>query len=435
MNILIVGTGYVGLVTGVCFASVGHRVLCVDQDVRKIEMLRLGHTPIYEPGLDSMLTRQMTAGRLQFASQIPAGVDVDVVFIAVGTPPLPTGAADLTGVFAVVDELGQKLGSHVVLATKSTVPVGTADRIERRLREVGRRDIQVASVPEFMREGNAVEDMLHPHRIVLGVTEQHSAQILETLHQELMAPAVVCDRSTAEMIKYASNAFLATKISFINEIANICERVGADVNQVSYGMGLDPRIGASFLRAGLGYGGSCFPKDARALVNLAGSANYDFQLLKAVVSVNQRQRVEPVTRLREWFMDLRGKKIAILGVAFKPGTDDVRESPAVELAEVLLQESAQIQFYDPVVRFVQVGGVEILVFTDIYQALTGMDAAVLVTEWPELLDVAWDRVRTLMSQLFLFDGRNVLEPAALQAAGFTFANIGRKSQSMLAAQT
>lgn len=435
MNILIVGTGYVGLVTGVCFASVGHRVLCVDQDVRKIEMLRLGHTPIYEPGLDSMLARQMTVGRLQFASQIPAGVDVDVAFIAVGTPPLPNGAADLTGVFAVVDELGQKLGSHVVLATKSTVPVGTADRIERRLREVGRRDIQVASVPEFMREGNAIEDTLHPHRIVLGVTEQQSAQILETLHRDLMAPAVVCDRSTAEMIKYASNAFLATKISFINEIANICERVGADVNQVSYGMGLDPRIGPSFLRAGLGYGGSCFPKDARALVNLAGSANYDFQLLKAVVSVNQRQRVEPVKRLREWFMDLRGKKIAILGVAFKPGTDDVRESPAVELAEVLLQESAQIQFYDPVVRFVQVGGVEIPVLTDIYQALTGMDAAVLVTEWPELLDVAWDRVRTLMSQLFLFDGRNVLEPAELQAAGFVFANVGRKSQSLLAAQT
>lgn len=433
MKILIVGTGYVGLVTGACFARLGHKVVCVDKDTRKIEMLRAGSVPIYEKGLTDLVAEQAAAGRLHFETDMTVCPDAEIALIAVGTPPLPNGEANLTHVFAVVEQLAYVLPSGTVIGTKSTVPVGTAVRISEQLRCLGRADLKVASIPEFLREGSAIEDTLHPHRLVFGVHDAESAQILKRLHEGLDAPVVVCDTQTAEMIKYASNAFLATKISFINEIANICERVDADVSQVAYGMGLDPRIGPSFLRAGLGYGGSCFPKDTRALVNIAGHVDYDFELLRSVVSVNQRQRLEPVHRLREWFGSLAGIQVVLLGITFKPGTDDIRESPAVDVAEALMDEGAKVRFYDPVASVIGVRGEEFRVSCNVYESVADTDAAVLITEWPQLLDLDWERVHLNMKQPFLFDGRNVLDPWVLQKAGFTFANIGRKSRTFVSA--
>lgn len=432
MNVLVIGTGYVGLVTGLCFAKLGHRVTCVDKDLDKITLLQRGQAPIYEPGLEGLLQDQIAANMVTFSTAIPVPNDADIALIAVGTPALASGEADLSAVFTAVDELARKLPRNAVLGTKSTVPVGTAMRIRERLNSFGRTDISVVSVPEFLREGSALEDTFHPYRLVFGVMDQRGADLLKALHAGLDAPVVVTDTSTAEMIKYASNAFLATKISFINEIANICERTGADVSQVAYGMGLDPRIGPSFLRAGLGYGGSCFPKDTRALVNIAGQANYDFQLLKAVVEVNQRQRLEPVRRLHEWLGSLHGRVITLLGVAFKPGTDDVRESPSKDLATVLSAEGAILRFCDPVVRQVpDFLGEPVDVTADAYEALHGADAAILVTEWPEFIELEWKRVASIMRQPFVFDGRNVLAPGEMAAAGLILGNIGRKANVLV----
>jgi UDPglucose 6-dehydrogenase len=425
MNVLVIGTGYVGLVTGLCFAKLGHKVTCVDKDSDKIARLQRGKAPIYEPGLEELLQEQMTASMVTFTTAVPLPNDADIALIAVGTPALTSGEADLSAVFAAVDELARKLPRNAVLGTKSTVPVGTALRIQERLAAARRTDISVVSVPEFLREGTAVEDTFHPHRLVFGVMDQRGTDVLSALHAGLDAPIVVTDTSTAEMIKYASNAFLATKISFINEIANICERVGADVSKVAMGMGLDPRIGSSFLRAGLGYGGSCFPKDTRALVNIAGSVQYDFQLLKAVVEVNQRQRLQPMNRLREWLTQLQGKVVALLGVSFKPGTDDIRESPALEITRDLKNAGAIVRHCDPVVKeFLDDDGKLITVTDDPFEALQGADAAVLVTEWPLFTKLDWNAVGKVMNRKFLFDGRNVLQRETVESAGFVFSNIG-----------
>lgn len=432
MNVLVIGTGYVGLVTGLCFAKLGHKVTCVDKDSDKIARLQRGQAPIYEPGLEELLQEQMAANMVTFTTAVPVPNDADIALIAVGTPALASGEADLSAVFAAVEELACKLPRNAVLGTKSTVPVGTALRIQKRLAAASRTDISVVSVPEFLREGSAVEDTFHPHRLVFGVMDQRGRDVLSALHAGLEAPIVITDTSTAEMIKYASNAFLATKISFINEIANICERTGADVSQVAHGMGLDPRIGPSFLRAGLGYGGSCFPKDTRALVNIAGQANYDFQLLKAVVEVNQRQRLEPIRRLHEWLGNLHGRFITLLGVSFKPGTDDVRESPAIDLYAALVTEGAQVRLVDPVVHSIsdQFGRI-VDVYSDPYQALEGADAAILVTEWPEFTALDWARVVRAMRCPFLFDGRNVLNPEEMRQAGMILANIGRRARLLV----
>jgi UDPglucose 6-dehydrogenase len=425
MNVLVIGTGYVGLVTGLCFAKLGHKVTCVDKDSDKIARLQRGQAPIYEPGLEGLLQEQIAANMVKFSTIIPTPNDADIALIAVGTPALASGEADLSAVFAAVDELAHKLPRSAVLGTKSTVPVGTALRIQERLSAAGRTDISVVSVPEFLREGSAVEDTFHPHRLVFGVMDQRGTDVLSALHEGLDAPIVVTDTSTAEMIKYASNAFLATKISFINEIANICERVGADVSKVATGMGLDPRIGSSFLRAGLGYGGSCFPKDTRALVNIAGSVQYDFQLLKAVVEVNQRQRLQPMNRLREWLTQLQGKVVVLLGVSFKPGTDDIRESPALELTRDLKNAGATVRHCDPVVKeFLDDDGQPITVTDDPFEALRGADAAVLVTEWPLFTKLDWNAVGKVMNRKFLFDGRNVLQREIVESAGFVFSNVG-----------
>jgi UDPglucose 6-dehydrogenase len=425
MNVLVIGAGYVGLVTGLCFAKLGHKVTCVDKDPDKIERLRRGRAPIYELGLEQLLQEQLAANMVTFSTAIPVPNDTDIALIAVGTPALDSGEADLSAVFAAVDELAYALPQNAVLGTKSTVPVGTAVRIQERLAATKRTDISVVSVPEFLREGSALEDTLHPYRLVFGVMDQRGMDVLSALHSGLDAPVVATDTSTAEMIKYASNAFLATKISFINEIANICERVGADVSKVAEGMGLDLRIGSSFLRAGLGYGGSCFPKDTRALVNIAGNVEYDFKLLKAVVEVNQRQRLQPINRLREWLTQLQGKVVVLLGVSFKPGTDDIRESPALELTRDLKNAGAVVRHCDPVVKqFLDSDGQIITVTDDPFEALQGADAAVLVTEWPLFTKLDWNAVGKVMNRKFLFDGRNVLQRETVESAGFVFSNVG-----------
>lgn len=427
MRVLIVGTGYVGLVTGVCYAKCGHDVLCVDRDPYKVELLENGIVPIYENGLTELLKEQLEVEKIRFSTSIPQPAPCDVALIAVGTPPRRTGAADLTSVFEVVRELAEKMPLESILGTKSTVPVGTAERIEQVLESMGRSDLRVVSVPEFLREGNAIADTLNPSRLVFGVPDDVSELVLRELHIGIDAPILTCDRSTAEMIKYASNAFLATKISFINEIANICERVGADVIQVAEGMGLDPRIGRSFLRAGLGYGGSCFPKDTRALVRIAGDIDYDFKVLRAVVEVNERQRHAPIAWLRQKLGDIRNKRITLLGVAFKPGTDDVRESPALELAELLKEAGADVRLCDPIVERVFDDVVE----RDPYQAIIGADAVILVTEWEEFTTLKWDAVYGLMKAHYVFDGRNVLKPKEMEAIGFIFGNVGHHDTRQL----
>ncbi|KPV39352.1 UDP-glucose dehydrogenase family protein [Alicyclobacillus ferrooxydans] len=427
MNIWIVGTGYVGLVTGLCFAKLGHQVWCIDQDKTKIERLSDGKVPMHEPGLPELLHDQLALGRIHFAHEYTHLHAVDAAFIAVGTPPTERGEADLRYVFSVVEDLAKYGTPGLLVATKSTVPVGTAAKIRERFDRLGRSDIEVASVPEFLREGNAIEDTLNPHRLIYGVTSKTALTVLEAIHKNLASPVVVCEPPTAEMIKYASNAFLATKISFVNEIANICDRIGADVSQVALGMGLDPRIGPSFLRAGLGYGGSCFPKDTKALVNIAGAVNYDFTLLRAVVEVNQRQRMAPLYRLLNWFEDLAGLTVCLLGVSFKPGTDDTRESPSLDLARQLVAHGATVRMVDPVVKDAKVPGcgTDLSVTCDPYEGLLDADAAVLVTEWDDFLHLDWQRVKNLMRHPFWFDGRNVLDPDRLREAGLVLANIGR----------
>jgi UDPglucose 6-dehydrogenase len=427
VDVAVIGAGYVGLVTAVCLAHVGHCVTVVDTDVDKIQMLQKGQVPIYEPGLDETLQRQTRDGRLEFRTSLPVDTAHEVAIVAVGTPSLDNGAADLRAVFAVAADLKDKLPQGAVIAIKSTVPVGTARRIQAYVEAHGRADLRVASVPEFLREGTALADALHPNRLVFGVSDEATLARLEALHAGIDAPIVRCDCATAEMIKYASNAFLATKISFINEIANICERTGADVQLVARGMGLDPRIGPDFLRAGLGYGGSCFPKDTRALVRIAGDVDYDFKLLKAVVERNEAQRLEPLRQLQAWLGDLRGRSVALLGVAFKPHTDDTRESPALDLARWLWQEGAMVRLCDPVVcRVVDMDHGVVPVSRNPYEVLAGVDAAVLVTEWPEFTMLDWYRVREVMRQPYLFDGRNVLDPNHLQGLGFVFRNFGHK---------
>ena len=426
VKVCVVGVGYVGLVSAVCYALMGHSVNCVDVDHNKIELLRQGKSPIHESGLEDIMNRADVRPRLTFDTERPSDPDLDIVLLAVGTPPLPNGAPDLRYIFTAVEEAVEYMPPGCVLAVKSTVPVGTGDRVEKLLSSKGRSDVSVCSFPEFLREGSAVEDTLHPSRLVFGVQNLRAEEVLRTLHEDTDAPVVVCERRTAEMVKYSSNAFLATKISFINEIANICDIVGADVKIVSEAMGYDSRIGREFLRPGLGYGGSCFPKDTRALVKLADDVDYDFRVLKSVVELNQRQRSAPLRTLREWFGDISDRHFAILGVAFKPGTDDIRESPALDLAWELISRGGTVAFSDPIVsQNVTVGSTEYRVSRDPYEALRGADAGILVTEWQVFRELDWKRVRDIMRNPYIFDGRNVLDPDLLTEEGIVLRNIGR----------
>ncbi len=416
------GAGYVGLVTGACFAELGHDVVVRDVLEEKIEQLRAGQVPIYEPGLDELLAKN--AERLAFTTSVAETIDgAEVVFVAVGTPPTYSGDADLSAVWTVVDELPQG-ERDLVLVMKSTVPVGTGEKIRNALDQRGLTNVGYVSNPEFTAEGRAVHDFAHPDRIVIGAFDEADGDKVEALHAGIDAPIVRADVNSAEMIKLASNAFLSTRISFVNEIANVCELVGADVQKVAEGMGLDHRLGPHFLRAGIGFGGSCFPKDVSALKQLAGNSGYHFQLLSAVIEVNELQKRRVISKLQRHLGRLRGKRIALLGLAFKAGTDDTREAPSLVLASRLIAEGAAVSAWDPIVDAARLLP-QAEAAESIEDAVRDADAAVIVTEWDQLRDLARPEIRDLMARPLIVDGRNLLDPAQARAVGFAYEGIGR----------
>jgi UDPglucose 6-dehydrogenase len=431
MNICVVGAGYVGLVTGAVFADLGNEVVSVDNNADKVAALCSGRLPIYEPGLEEMVARNVADGRLSFSTDLAAAVrKSEIVFIAVGTPPKADGQTDLSAVEAVASEIGRAMDRHIVVVNKSTVPVGTGefvrDVIERHQRQ--RVPFDVVSNPEFLREGSAIEDTLRPDRIVIGAPTQQVAMTLLELYAPLERPMIITDVPSAEMIKYASNAFLATKISFINAIANICELAGADVTQVMKGMGLDARIGGAFLQAGLGYGGSCFPKDTDSLVHTAAALGYEFDILRAVVDVNTGRSAHFVGTIQRALAPLAQRRIAVLGLAFKPNTDDMREAKSIEVIARLVELGATVCAYDPVAmtnaRKILPTVVE---YADSpYAAAAGADGVALITEWNEFKNLSLERLRTAMRRPVIFDGRNLWEAERMRRLGFEYYSIGRK---------
>ena len=416
------GAGYVGLVTGACFADLGHDVVIRDILPERIERLRAGEVPIYEPGLDDVIERNRE--RLHFTLDVHEAVDgAEFLYVAVGTPPTESGDADLAAVWAVVDELPEDVPGRPIVVMKSTVPVGTGAHVRARLDARGLSNVGYVSNPEFLAEGSAVADFTRPDRIVVGSFDEGDAERVVGLHQGIDGQVVHTDVASAELVKLAANAFLSTRISFINEIANVCELVGADVVDVARGVGLDHRLGPHFLRAGIGFGGSCFPKDVSALKQLAGNEGYPFMLLHAVWEVNELQKRRVVQKLQKHLGPLRGKKIALLGLAFKPNTDDMREAPSRVIAYRLLSEGAEVRAWDPVAHPDDLVGIELC--DTVLDAVREADAAVIVTEWPELASVASADVREAMANPLIIDGRNLLDPESTQAAGFTYEGIGR----------
>jgi UDPglucose 6-dehydrogenase len=431
MNICVVGAGYVGLVTGAVFADLGNEVVCVDNVADKISALQAGHMPIYEPGLEEMVARNVGDGRLSFSTDLASAVRKSViVFIAVGTPPKADGQTDLSAVEAVAREIGRTMDHYTVVVNKSTVPVGTGEFVREVIERHQRQPIpfDVVSNPEFLREGSAIEDTLRPDRIVIGAPTQQVAMTLLELYAPLERPMIITDVPSAEMIKYASNAFLATKISFINAIANICEVAGADVTQVMKGMGLDARIGAAFLQAGLGYGGSCFPKDTDSLIHTAATLGYRFDILRAVVDVNTGRSTHFVSIIERALAPLPTRRIAILGLAFKPNTDDMRDAKSVEVITRLVELGAAVCVYDPVAmdnaRKMLPTVVE---YADSpFAAATGADGLALITEWNEFKFLNLERLRGVMRRPVVFDGRNLWEAERMRRLGFEYYSIGRK---------
>jgi len=416
------GAGYVGLVTGACFADLGHEVVIRDILPERIERLQAGEVPIYEPGLEDVLVRNRD--RLRFTLDVADAVDgADFLYVAVGTPPTASGDADLAAVWSVVDELPVDVPGRPIVVMKSTVPVGTGKHVRARLDARGLSNVGYVSNPEFLAEGSAVADFKSPDRIVVGAFDPADADRVVELHRGIDGQVVLTDVPSAELVKLAANAFLSTRISFINEIANVCELVGADVVDVAKGVGLDHRLGPHFLRAGIGFGGSCFPKDVSALKQLAGNEGYPFMLLHAVWEVNELQKRRVVQKLQKHLGALRGKKIALLGLAFKPNTDDMREAPSRVIAYRLLAEGATVRAWDPVARPADFTGIELC--DTVLDAVRDVDAAVIVTEWPELATLASPEVRDAMARPLIIDGRNLLDPEATQAAGFAYEGIGR----------
>lgn len=435
MNLVMIGTGYVGLTTGVGFAKLGHNVACVDIDVGKIARLDLGEVPFYEPGIAQALKEAQAAGHILFTTDLKSVIGgADVVMLAVGTPSKSTGEADLTALFAVADQVGSLLDHEAVVVVKSTVPVGTNRTVLERVREamnnVGRGEltslVTIVSVPEFLREGTAMRDFLESDRIVIGADDGIAAQTIDKLHEGIKAPRVITSIESAELIKYAANAFLATKISFINEIANLADRVGADVRDIAHGIGLDPRIGSHFLRAGIGYGGSCFPKDVSALEQLSGSHGYTFKLLSSVIEVNSRQRDLFFRRLVEDLGGVKGRRIAVWGLAFKPDTDDVRESAAIDITQRLCAQGAEVVAYDPKAteNAKRVLAETVTFAPTAIDATAGAEALVVLTEWPEFRDVSFATLKDLMLEPRIFDGRNHLADLHLSDLGFIYRGVG-----------
>jgi len=420
----VIGTGYVGLVTAAGFAALGSDVWCVDIDAAKVQRLRRGEVPIYEPGLEEML--RDNAQRLHFSTEIGDALEhARLLFVAVGTPPTYSGDADLSAVHAVVDAIPAAHDRALVM--KSTVPCGTGSSLQRVFGENGKQGLGYVSCPEFLKEGSAVHDFMHPDRVVVGDDGGWAGDAVVELYGPLGAPLVRTDVASAEMVKLASNAFLATKISFINEIANVCEETGADVVEVARGMGLDDRIGAKFLQAGIGFGGSCFPKDVDALKQLAGNSGYHFQLLTAVIEVNDLQKRRVIGKLQRHLGGLAGRRVALLGLAFKPNTDDMREASSLVLSARLQADGARVAVYDPVAEEQARALVSGVAFAaSPLEALDGADAAVLVTEWQELVELDWNAVAAAMSGNLVVDGRNALDPEAVRAAGLIYEGIGRR---------
>jgi UDPglucose 6-dehydrogenase len=432
MRIAMIGTGYVGLVSGACFADFGHDVTCVDKDSAKIDGLNAGQMPIWEPGLEALVKANAERGRLTFTTDLTEGVkDAEAVFIAVGTPARRgDGHADLTFVFEAVRELARVMKPGTVVVTKSTVPVGTGDKIETLLREEGVTDVSVASNPEFLREGAAIADFKHPDRIVVGAEDDRAQEVLKEIYRPLFlnrAPILFTGRRTAELTKYAANAFLAVKISFINEIADLCEAVDADVQDVARGIGLDNRIGAKFLHAGPGYGGSCFPKDTLALLQTADAAGVDQRIVRTTVEVNDDRKDAMAGRVEQAIGgDLSGKRVGVLGLAFKPNTDDMREAPSLPLIKGLVERGATVSAFDPVARHQAEPLLKGIEFAgNAYAAANGADALVVVTEWDEFRAIDLDKVAAAMRGKVLVDLRNVYDPAEAEAAGLTYFGIGR----------
>ncbi|MBS3101606.1 UDP-glucose/GDP-mannose dehydrogenase family protein [Candidatus Woesearchaeota archaeon] len=430
MKIAIVGTGYVGLVTGTCLADLGNEVVCVDIDGEKIKSLNKGIIPIYEPGLDGLVAKNKKAGRLEFTSNLKKSIkECSVVFICVGTPPKENGEADLSYVENVARAIAEAMDSYKVIVEKSTVPVETGEKVARTIRayNVHKADFDVVSNPEFLREGNAVNDFMHPDRIVIGCENERSRNVMKELYSPLNAPIIFTDIKSAEIIKHASNSFLATKISFINAIANICELAGADIEKVSEGMGFDKRIGRSFLNAGIGYGGSCFPKDVDAFVRIAEKFGYDFRLLKAVQEINNAQRANFMKKIEKALWVVKGKTIGVLGLAFKPNTDDMRLAPSIDIIFQLQKEGAKIKAYDP--EAMQKAGQifnDIAYFNSPYETAAGSDALVILTEWKEFKEIDLKRIKPLMKHPLIIDGRNIYNPEEMRKEGFVYISIGRK---------
>lgn len=434
MKIAVVGTGYVGLVTGTCFAETGNQVTCVDIDERKVEKLRKGKLTIYEPGLDIIFDRNTKEGRLKFTTDLAEGIkDAQVIFLALPTPPGEDGSADLKYILGVANDLGPLLENYAVIIDKSTVPVGTAQKVHERIAKNAKVDFDVVSNPEFLREGVAVEDFMKPDRVVIGTTSENAKKVMEKLYAPLVRqgnPIIFMDERSAEMTKYAANAFLAMKITFMNEIANLCEKAGADVDAIRKGIGTDSRIGKRFLFAGIGYGGSCFPKDVQALEKTAAEFDYDFKILKSVMKVNEKQKTKMMPQIKAHFDgDLKGKTIALWGLAFKPHTDDIREAPALYNIKELRKAGAKVVVYDPeaMENVRGVVGKKVKYAKNPYEAIEGADALMIMTEWPEFRTPDFDKMEAALKNKVIFDGRNLYELKDMRELGYTYFSVGRET--------
>jgi UDPglucose 6-dehydrogenase len=432
MNICVVGTGYVGLVTGTCLADFGMHVTCVDKDSEKIRMLQEGHIPIYEPGLEELIAKNEKAGRLRFTTDLARAIEESLaIFIAVGTPPKPDGAPDLTFVREVAEAIARHMNGYKVVITKSTVPTGTGKMIEEVIRKAngGKHEFSVVSNPEFLREGSAVGDFLRPDRVVIGATDERAIEVMKEIYSPLYlieTPFVITNVESAEMIKYASNGFLAAKISFINEMARLCELVGADVHQVAKGMGLDKRIGSKFLHAGPGFGGSCFPKDTQAVADIARQHGDRFEIIEATILANERTKARMIEKIHQACGPLSGKTLAVLGIAFKPETDDIRESAALRIIEDIQKGGGSVRAYDPAaIENARKALAGVTYAEDVYDCAKGSDALVIVTEWNEFRALDLSRLASSMRSKTLIDLRNIYDPAEMKAAGWTYVGVGR----------
>ncbi len=438
MKIAVVGTGYVGLVTGTCFAETGNNVTCVDIDKAKVDKLTAGGLTIYEPGLEKLFTRNQKEGRLHFTTSLKDGIkDAKIIFLALPTPPGEDGSADLKYILGVADELGKLITGYVVIVDKSTVPVGTAEKVHAAIAKNAKVEFDVVSNPEFLREGVAVDDFMKPDRVIIGTSSDRAKKIVNDLYVPFVRqgnPIIYMDEKSAELTKYAANSFLAMKITFMNEIAQLCERLGADVDMVRKGIGSDERIGRRFLFPGIGYGGSCFPKDVQALVKSSKDAAYDFKILDAVMEVNEKQKMHLIPKIKSYFGgNLKGKKFALWGLAFKPNTDDIREAPALSIIEQLLKEGVYISAYDPeaMPNVKALLGNRIHFAERQYDALADADALVIATEWSEFRTPDFENIIRLLKNKVIFDGRNLFDLAKMEEMGFHYESVGRKAVNQL----